>query len=281
MNKPRNLKDALKKKLSKREMQFLRTSYDSVGNIAVIEIPPELEKKEALIGEALLEVNPQFETVCRIVGAHKGFFRIQPVKVIAGKRNKTATYRESGCILKVNLGKVFFSPRLSHERERIAKLIKKGEVVGAFFAGVGPFPLVFAKNSEMKKAIAIELNPHAVENMRENIILNKQQERVEAVLGDVNKVVPKKYKGKFDRVVMPLPKGGENFLAASISSIKSSGGVVHFYQFVPIDDPYSESLKLIREECKKQGRKCRVLSKKKVRSFSARAIQVVIDFRVK
>ncbi len=279
--KPRNLKEALKGILTAREMQFLRTSYDSVGNIAVIEIMPELERKEKKIGEALLLVNPQFETVCKIAGAHKGFFRVQPVKVIAGKRNKTALYRESGTRLKVDLGKVFFSPRLSHERERISKLIKKGEVVGALFAGVGPFPIVFAKNTEMERAIAIELNPHAVKNMEENIVLNKVSGRVEPVLGDVNKIIPLKYRGKFDRAVMPLPKGGENFLASTIASIKPTGGVVHFYQFVPIEDPFTESLKLIREEAAKQGKKVRIIRKRKVRSFSARTIQVVIDFTVK
>jgi len=279
--KPKSLREALKGRLTKKEMQFLRTSFDSVGNIAVIEIPPELEKKEKLIGEALLSLNKRFETVCKISGAHKGAFRVQAVKVIAGKRNKKALYRESGCSLKVDLGKVFFSPRLSHERERISRLIKKGEVVGAFFAGVGPFPIVFAKNSPMKKAIAIELNPPAVKLMQENIALNKMQDRVEAVLGDVKKVVPRKYIGAFDRVVMPLPKGGEDFLYEAILSTKPSGGIVHFYQFVPIDNPYSGALKIVRAAAKKAGRKVRVLSKKQVRSFSARTIQVVIDFRVK
>jgi tRNA (guanine37-N1)-methyltransferase len=104
---------------------------------------------------------------------------------------------------------------------------------------------------------------------------------VEAVLGDVNKVVPRKFKGAFDRVVMPLPKGGEDFLAAAISSIKPSGGTVHFYQFVPLDDPYTEALELVREECKNAGRKCRILNKKKVRSFSASTIQIVVDFYIK
>ena len=109
----------------------------------------ELEGKAKAIGEALLSLNKQFETVCMVTGQHKGLFRVQPVKVIAGKKNKKALYKESGCTFLVHLGKVFFSPRLGTERARISKLIKKGEVVGAFFAGVGPFPIVFAKNSRV------------------------------------------------------------------------------------------------------------------------------------
>lgn len=281
MQKPRNLKEALEGKLSKEEMHYLRTSFDSIGNIAVIEVPPELEKKERLIGEAMLQVNPHFETVCKIAGAHKGDFRVQPVKVIAGKNNKMATYKESGCTLKVDLGKVFFSPRLSHERERTSKLIKKGEIVGAFFAGVGPFPIVFAKNSPMQKAIAIELNPHAVKLLKENIVLNRVQDKIEAVQGDVKKVAPKKFKGAFDRIVMPLPKGGEHFLREAIISIKPKGGVIHFYQFVPADDPYTAVADLIKRTAKKIGRKAKIIGKRMVRSYSPQTIQVVIDIKVK
>jgi tRNA (guanine37-N1)-methyltransferase len=281
MRKPRNLKEALRGKLSKKEAKLLRTSFDSVGNIAVIEIPQELEPKERLIGEALLKVSPCFETVCKISGAHKGFFRVQPVKVIAGKRNKKALYKESGCLFRVDLGKVFFSPRLSHERERISGLIRKGETVGAFFAGVGPFPIVFAKNSPMEKAVAIELNPHAVKLLRENIALNKVQGRVEAVLGDVRKIVPREFRGAFDRVVMPLPKGGEHFLREAMLSIKQGGGTIHFYQFAPAEDPYTTALKLIRGEAKQLGLKTRVICKRKVRSYSPSIIQIVVDFRVK
>ncbi len=277
--KPRNLKESLKNKLTKKEFTFLKTSFDTLGNIAIMEIPKELEKKEALIGEALLEVNNSIETVCKKTGAHKGKFRAEPVKIIAGKRNKTALYKEYGCMFKISVGKVFFSPRLSTERKRISELIKKGEHVACLFAGVGPFPIVFAKNSEMEKAIAVELNPHAVENMKENIVKNKVDGIVEPVLGDVKKLA-KKYKGKFDRVVMPLPKGGEDFLEDSIKYIKPSVGIVHYYQFTSRENPYEIPLQQIKDSCEKQGRKFKVIEKRKVRDYAPDTIQIVIDFKV-
>jgi len=277
--KPRSLREALAKKLTKKELSLLRTAFDSLGNIAILEIPEELEKKEKVIGEALLEVNNSIETVCKKAGAHKGKFRAEPVKIIAGKRNKTATYREYGCIFKISLGKVFFSPRLSTERKRISDLIKKGEKVACLFAGVGPFPIVFAKNSQMEKAVAIELNPKAVEDMEENILKNKVQGKVEPVLGDVKKLA-KKFAGKFDRAVMPLPKGGEDFLKDAIQYINPKGGVVHYYQFTSRENPYEVPLKQIEEACSNLKRKFRVLNKRKVRDFAPNTIQVVIDFRV-
>ncbi|MCX6799219.1 MAG: class I SAM-dependent methyltransferase family protein [Candidatus Diapherotrites archaeon] len=278
--RPRDLKEALKGKLTKKEMRHLISSFDSVGDIAVIQVPELLEHKAKVIGTAVLLMNKHFRTVCMVTGKHKGKYRVQPVKVIAGKRNKAATYRESGCTFKVDLGKVFFSPRLSTERLRIARLIKPGEVVGAFFAGVGPFPIVFAKNSPMGKAFAIELNPVAFRQMQENIELNKVAGKVEAVKGDVRKVVPKTLAGKCDRVVMPLPEGAESFLGSALLALKEKGGVVHFYRFVEKSDS-EKPLREIRAAAEKAGMRWKVLFRKKVRSFSATKEQVVVDFFAK
>lgn len=279
--KSKNLKDSLKRILPKNECEKLISAFDSVGNICVIEIPKELEKKERLIGQALLDSNKNFETVCKITGCHQGKFRIQPVKVIAGKKNKTATYKESNCVFHVSIDKVFFSPRLSFERLRIARLIKKGEIVGAFFAGVGPFPIVFAKNSQMEKAFAVELNPFALKQMKENVSLNKVSEKVEAIFGDVKKIVPKMLEGKCDRVVMPLPHSGENFLEEAFIALKPAGGIVHFYQIVDSSNPYELPLNEINAVAGKFGKKIKVLNKREARGFSATKVQVVIDFEVK
>jgi len=278
---PRNLKDALKGKLSKKEMEHLITSFDSLGNIAVIQVSKELEKRKEVIGKALLSLNKQFETVCMVSDKHKGLFRVQPVKVIAGKRNKKALYKENGCSFLIHLGKVFFSPRLGTERQRISELIKENEVIGAFFAGVGPFPIVFARLTGMKKAYAVELNPEAHKGLLHNISLNKCQGRVEAILGDVKEIVPKNLLGKCDRVVMPLPKSGENFLKEAMLALKPKGGVVHFYRFVERERGAEQPLKEIKEAAKELGFRTRVLRKKKVRSFSASREQLVIDFWAK
>ncbi len=278
--KPRSLKDALAGKLSEKLLSFVQSSFDSLGDAAIIEVPEELKGKEKIIGLALMETNKSIESVYMKTGAHEGIFRVEPVKLIAGKKKKFATYKEHGCTFRISMGKVFFSPRLSTERKRISALIKEGEVVAALFAGAGPFPIVFAKNSKMEKAIAIELNPVAVEDMRQNIALNKVTGRVEPVSGDV-KALAEKYAGTCDRAVMPLPKGGEDFLADAIKYIRPSGGVVHYYQFVSRENPFGAPLKQIAEACKKLGRKFRVLVKRKVREYSPDTIQVVIDFEVK
>lgn len=279
-NPPQSLKEALKGKLTEAEFGFLVSSFDSVGNVAIIEIPRELEKKERIIANALLSINPRFVTVAKKAGAHKGRFRAEPLKVLAGKKSLVAVYRESGCEFRIHLGKVFFSPRLGTERLRIAKLIRPGEVVGALFAGVGPFPIVFAKNSQMKKAVAVELNPVAVSDMLFNIEKNKVSEKVVPVLGDVNKVVTGKFRGAFDRICMPMPHGSEDFLDAALAGANPAGCTIHFYAFGPASDPFSLLKERIQSRCREKGLSCRFLLAKKVRSFSKEILQAVIDFRV-
>ncbi len=279
--KPCSLEEALEGKLTAAEREELITAFDTVGNLAVIEIPDGLKAKARLIGKALLEANPRVESVYRIASAHAGKFRVQKISWLAGKKQQRARYKEAGCEFVIDLDKVFFSPRLSGERMRIAQLIRPGEVVGAFFAGVGPFPIVFAKHSPMAKAYAIELNPAAVKNMRANVKLNKVEGKVEPILGDVNKVAPKRLKGLCDRVVMPLPHGGEDFLESAFLALKPAGGVIHFYQFTGKEDPLAEPLRRVEAVAKKFGRSAEVLAWREVRSFSPAKVQVVLDVRVR
>jgi tRNA (guanine37-N1)-methyltransferase len=274
---PKNLKEALKGKLTKEEFMFAPKSFDSFGDIAVIEIPKELEKKKKLIGSTLLKMQPRFDTILSIESNHEGEFRIQKVKVIAGKRNKVATYKESGVTLKVPLGEVFFSPRLGTERLRIAKEIKEGEIIGCFFSGVGPYPIVFSKNSKMKSAVAIELNPVAHEYAVENSVINKCSDKIVFFKGDVKEVY-KNFKNNFDRIAMPLPHTGYQFLEEAFYCIKEKG-IIYFYEIVEKGNfklPQSQ----IRDAAKKMNRKIRIINKRRVRQFSPSKEQIVFDIKV-
>lgn len=274
------LKEGLLEKLSKEELLLVNRAFDLVGDIAILEIPKELEAKEKIIANALLEMHSGVKTVCKKTGAHSGVFRIEPVKVIAGKKNLTATYKESGCTFKVSLGKVFFSPRLASERLRIAKQVKTTETIAVLFAGVGPFAVVLVKRTPVAKIFAVELNPHAFRELKENIALNGMQLKIEPLFGDVKKIVPEKLAGKCDRVLMPLPKGAEEFLKEAFLCLKKQGGVVHFYSFGPKDEPFKKAVESIKKTAKELGRKTKILEKKELRDYSKSTIQIVIDFRV-
>jgi len=172
---PTNLKSSLKKKLSKNDLKLLKRSMDIIGNIAILEIPAELEKKEKLIAQEVLHINKNIRTVLK-KGRHEGVFRVQKLEHLAGEKTKEAVYRENNVVLKLDVEQVYFSPRLSTERKRIMQLIKKPEVVLVMFSGCAPYVCSIAKNTPAKYVYGIEINPvahkYGVENIRLNNIHN-------------------------------------------------------------------------------------------------------------
>ena len=246
----RTLKEALKDKLTPAEIAILKRAYDVIGDIAIIEIPEELEPKEKLIGETLLELQKNIKVVAKKSGIHEGEFRTQGLKVIAGEDRLETLYKENGCLLYLNPETCYFSPRSSTERKRIAELVRPGESILVMFSGISPFPIVIAKNSRPKEIYGIEKNPDAHAYAEKNVQKNKLK-NVNLILGDVTDAMPDKV---FDRVIMPLPKTGEEFLDIALDHLKR-GGVLHFYDFQN-EDEFGEARKKVLEACDRKGRKC-------------------------
>ena len=138
------------------------------------------------------------------------------------------------------------------------------------------YPLVISKNTKAREIYGIEINPTAHKYALENIKLNKIA-NIKLFLGDVKKVAPK-IKEKFDRIIMPLPKGAEIFLDSALNKIKKNG-IIHFYSFAE-ENNYSNIRKIINNECGKKKKKCRILDIIKCGQFSPRVFRVCADFRV-
>ncbi|MCS7118619.1 MAG: class I SAM-dependent methyltransferase family protein [Archaeoglobaceae archaeon] len=222
-----SLKKDLKDKLSEEELKLLRRSFEIIGNIAVVEIPDELMSKKDLIISAIISRHKQVKTVLRKIGEVNGIFRVARFEKIYGKETETIA-KEHGCKFLVDPTKVYFSSKLSGERERVARLVGKGERVLVMFAGVGPFPIVIAKLSKAKEVIGIELNSVAVDYFKKNIKINKVK-NVVAIEGDVAEIIPK-FEGKFDRILMPAPYSADNFVHLVKNKV-TKGGFIHYYTF--------------------------------------------------
>jgi len=99
---------------------------------------------------------------------------------------------------------LFFSPRLSNERERIANLIQDGETMVNMFAGVGMFSIMAAKKKKCT-VYSIDINPIATKLCEKNIELNKLAGKVVSINGDTSKIIEEQLQGKGDRTLMLLP----------------------------------------------------------------------------
>lgn len=271
---PRNLEAILEKELTPGELELLPGSYDIMGRIIVVMIPDGLEAKQSLIAEALLKVHKNVETVAKRVGEVKGEYRIRDIEILAGPDNSETEYKEYGCRYRLDVRKAFFTPRLATERERIAGMAGKGEVVLDMFAGVGPFAILIAKRSGAK-VYALDINPDAVDSLKENILLNKLEGKVIPVLGDAHKaceLVP-----KVDRIVMNLAKTGFGFLPDALKCLDK--GVIHYHYFA-LEDEFDKRLKEIEKTVLDAGKKFEVLNWRKVRQVSPREWNCGIDFKV-
>ncbi|MCP4646951.1 MAG: class I SAM-dependent methyltransferase family protein [bacterium] len=255
------------------------SSYDVVGDIAIIRIPEELSGHGEEVGELLLEGDKKIQVVLKKAGGREGEFRVTKLEHLAGEERTETEYLENGVRMKLDVSKVYFSPRLSNERKRIMGEVKEGENVLILFAGVGPFALEIGKAHPAANVVGVELNPDAVKHFEENVRLNKLG-NVEAMLGDARKVVEEKFVGWADRIAMPLPKGALEFLDSAFAAA-NGGCVVHFYSMVEKEGGTGGLKELILEAAEKAGREVEFIFEKEVRPYSASTVQVVIDFRVR
>ncbi|MDH5443683.1 MAG: class I SAM-dependent methyltransferase family protein [Hadesarchaea archaeon] len=276
---PRNLREALRGQMPDEELKQVR-AFDIVGDIAVVKIPEKLLPKKQLIGQALMQVHHHVRTVLNQTTPVRGEFRTRKLEVIAGAPRTETTHREGGCSFKVDLAKVYFSPRLATERLRVTEQIKPGEVVVNLFAGVGCYSVLIAKHSEAIKIYSIDKNPAAVNYMRENTRINKVGARVVSILGDARDVVETRLMGKADRVLMPLPELAREFFEVALLALKPEGGVVHFYDFGNEPELFGPSLKFVRAAAATKGKKVELLGSRAIRSYATRVYHIVLDLKI-
>ncbi|MEM4268170.1 MAG: class I SAM-dependent methyltransferase family protein [Candidatus Woesearchaeota archaeon] len=274
-NHQKNLRSALSLLLGKEEMSLVKTAFDIIGDIAIVEIDEPLVKKGRLIGETLLKVNKNVKTVLKKHGGHSGEFRTQKMLFLAGEDKRETTHKENNVLLKVDVERVYFSPRLATERKRIAKLIRKGERVLVMFSGCGPYVCVIAKNTSASEVIGVEINPEGHRFANENIRMNRLK-NAKSVLGDVREAVPTL--GKFDRVIMPLPKNADDYLDVAIASAKK-GANMHFYDFLS-EKSFEQAHEKIKSACKEAGVKCRIIRTVKCGQHSPGIFRVCVDFYI-
>ena len=268
------LKELLKSKLTKKQFEKLPNAYDIIGDIIIINIDPVLRSREKLIAESLLETHPNIKVICKKQDIHKGKYRTQKLKVIAGEKRKETIHRENNIMLKLNVETSYFSPRSGNERKRIAEQVKKGENILVMFSGIAPLPVVLAKNTEAKHITAVELNPKAHKYAVENIKLNKIT-NVELINADVRKA---KLKDKFDRILMPLPKTGEQFLPLALAYSKK-GTIIHYYDFL-MEDEFEQEKNRIREICRTNKKNCRILEIVKCGQYKPYVFRTCTDIQI-
>lgn len=272
---PRMLKRALEGILTPEEVPQIYGGFDVVGDVAIIKIPDELLSKKHLIAKAIMDNVKSVKTVLRQATPISGEYRTRELEHLMGEEKAIAMHKEHGCTFKVDLAKVYFSPRLSAERLRVAKKVKEGEVIVNMFAGIGTFSILIVRLQPKALVYSIDINRKAYQLMVENIRLNKMAEEIIPILGDARAAIEGLLQGVADRVLMPLPERASQYLDVAMKALKPKGGILHYYTHI-----HTSKGEDAVEKAKGElhiGEPHTVLEGRVVREVGPRWSQVVID----
>ena len=278
-----NLKKVLSNNLESKELKKIFRSYDIVGDIAIIRIPKSLQQKRELIAKAIIDTHNGVKSVWQQVSSVTGDYRLRRLDYILGEKKSETIYKEHNCIYKTDLRETYFSPRLSYERLRIAKLVQPEETVLNMFAGVGCYSVAIANHSKPLKVYSIDINPVAIKYLQENIRLNKGEKTIIPLLGDSKKLIEEKLQNISDRIIMPLPERSHEYLEYALLALKPDGGWIHYYDFEYAKTKEDAIKKNIKKVSKKLNLICNFEVKfgRIVRSIGPGWYQIVLDIFIK
>ena len=272
------LRKALEGILSEKESEELFSAFDQIGDIIVIRIPDSLLSKKKIIGRIILERVSTAKSVFYQSSDVEGDFRTRSLELLAGEDRTETEYKEYGCRFAVDVEKVFFSPRLSTERERIANLVQDEEIVVNMFGGIGMFSILVAKNKKCT-VYNIDINPIASKLCEKNINLNKLVGEVICINGDAAKIIKERLENKGDRTLMLLPERSDEFLESAILATRNNG-IIHYYSHIHADKK-QDAPKLSEQHYLELTKvKSEILNSKIVRAVGPRYYQTVVDVKI-
>lgn len=270
---PRSISEGLKDKLTNEEIKDLKTSFDIIGDLTLVEIPAKLEKHKLTIGKVVLDFT-KTKSVFMKKSEIKGITRTREIELISGEDNSKTIHKEHGIKLALDIKNVYFSPRLATERKRVEEEVNEGELILDMFTGVGPYPILIAKNKNVE-IWGVDINKIAIDYLKENININKLKGIIHPINNDINEVEFKEL--KFNRVIMNLPQTAYNFLDLAFSLIEYNG-VIHYYE---IANSYESIINRIDKIAIKHDKKVEILNKRKVKSTSPCMWHIGIDLKIK
>ena len=224
------LKEKLANQLPAEHLAKVYSSFDLVGDIAIVKAPNNLSDAQAVANQ-IMATHKKIRAVYSQTSPVEGDHRTRKLTLLAGQNITQTKYKEAGCVFMVDLQKCYFSPRLSHERLRIAAQVSSAETVVNMFAGVGCFSIIIAKTVPNIKVYSIDVNPIAYQFMVDNVRVNRAYGKVVPLLGDSKEIMEKQLRGVADRVLMLLPEKALEYLPTAVSALKKTGGRIHYYDF--------------------------------------------------
>jgi len=269
------LQEELSGKIPSKELSLLPSSYQKIGDIVILNLKEPLWKHDKKIGKIILEKIPDTKTVCMRTDFIKTQHRKPSIKIIAGEKKTETLHKEHGIVYRLDVNELMFAKGNLNERNRIAKLVDKNEIIVDMFAGMGYFSLGMAKTYKPNKIYSIEINPIAYNYLKKNIRLNKVEEKIVPVFGDCIVELPKI--GRIaDRVVMGLLPSCREYLIDAIRVVKPNG-IIHYHGTAK---DWKKLLDDVKTAAEIEGFKVELIEKTKVKSYAPKIYHWVLDCKI-
>ncbi len=269
--------------LSAENMCEIYKSFDIIGDIAIIKHHSSSQVNTQTVANAIMRKHRNVKSVLLQTSPVKGDLRLRNLRCVAGENKTKTIHKEFGCLFAVDVEKCYFSPRLSHERMRIAKMVLPKETIINMFAGVGCFSIVIAKHAKPERVFSIDINPMTYQFQIENIRLNRVYDKITPLRGDSKNIIINRLQHIADRVLMPLPEKAFEYLPLALLALKPSGGWIHHYSFEHAKRNESPTKKIrikVNKALETLGATFEVPLIRVIRSTGPNWFQLVADVRV-
>ncbi|XXG71301.1 hypothetical protein AAC387_Pa07g0585 [Persea americana] len=196
---------------------IIPSAFETVGHIAHLNLRDEHLPYKKVIAQVVLDKNrPKIQTVVNKIDSIQNDYRTMHLEVLAGNHSLVTTVVENGIRFNVDLATVYWNSRLATERQRLVNSFTSKDVICDVFSGVGPIAISAAK--KVKYVYANDLNPHAVEYLERNVVLNKLDRKIEVFNMDGRRFVDAVFSSQrvesITQVVMNLPNDAVEYLDA-------------------------------------------------------------------
>ncbi|TFG20066.1 MAG: hypothetical protein EU530_04385 [Promethearchaeota archaeon] len=295
-----NLHENLREILSPDILEYIPQAFDTIGNLAILELDrwgeiseivgsmSEVQNILSLVGETIIKLHKNITTVLRKGGNISGEYRVRKYEMIAGSNQTSTLHKENNCMFHVDPTKMFFSSRLSFERNRVSSLeIKKNSLILDCFAGCGPFSVQIAHNHDVK-IFGVEKNPDAFDYFKKNVVLNSKRliGSIYPFLGDFRDFYNSN-EGKFclnktDYIIMNLPERVFEFIPDIVPYVRNDNTYLILYTFLKSSNPL-EDTELILISNLQDNNICvkEIVQKRIVFSYSPNQNNICIDVKIR
>ena len=176
---PQRWQDRLPEALRTLPSEVWPSAYELQGDVLMVKVEVEIQPHETAMANAMLAHLPNVRLVCADDGV-EGEFRVRQLRLLASRDGSTDTrtrIREHGTLIWVDPSEVYFSSRLSTQRQQTLEALSvfcqdlgRPLVVADPYAGVGPaLPLLLNAPGLLSGFLAGDLNPRAVDLLEENL----------------------------------------------------------------------------------------------------------------